>query len=144
LVVLLVLVLLLLLVVLAVVLRLLVGDRLLLLVMACAWLHLGVLVFLVLLQRVQLLMLLHVLVLVGDRIAVSTREQRVVDGVRMDAARGDVVDAAAGNAAAASSGVLHVGSLRLLVMFCGWLLQHLLVDIKTLLVGRLVTLLLVL
>jgi hypothetical protein len=26
-------------------------------------------------------------------------------------------------------GVLHVGSLRLMVLFCGWLLQHLLVDI---------------
>jgi hypothetical protein len=34
-------------------------------------------------------------------------------------------------------GVLHVGSLRLHVLFCGWLLQHLLVDIETLQVGRL-------
>jgi hypothetical protein len=40
--------------------------------------------------------------------------------------------------------VLHVGSLRLLVVFCGWLMQRLLVDIETLLVRRLVTLLFVL
>jgi hypothetical protein len=39
--------------------------------------------------------------------------------------------------------VLHVGSLRVLVLFCGWLLRHLLVYIETLLVGRLVTLLFV-
>jgi hypothetical protein len=51
----------------AVVLRLLVGDRLLLMVMACAWPHIGVLVLLVLLQRVPQLMLWHVLALVGDR-----------------------------------------------------------------------------
>jgi hypothetical protein len=38
-------------------------------------------------------------------------------------------------------GVLHVGFLRLLVMLCGRMLQHLLVDIKTLLVGLMVTLL---
>jgi hypothetical protein len=36
--------------------------------------------------------------------------------------------------------VLHVGSLRPLVLFCGRLLHHLLVDIETLLIGRLVTL----
>jgi hypothetical protein len=36
--------------------------------------------------------------------------------------------------------VLHVGPLWLLVLFCGWLLRHLLVDIETLLVGRLMTL----
>jgi hypothetical protein len=40
--------------------------------------------------------------------------------------------------------VLHVGSLRLLVLFCGRLLRHLLVDIETLLEGCLVTLLFVL
>jgi hypothetical protein len=40
--------------------------------------------------------------------------------------------------------VLHVGSLRLLVLFCGRLLWHLLVDIETLLEGCLVTLLFVL
>jgi hypothetical protein len=39
-------------------------------------------------------------------------------------------------------GVLHVGFLRLLVLFCGRLLHHLLVDIEMLLAGRLVTLLL--
>jgi hypothetical protein len=38
-------------------------------------------------------------------------------------------------------GVLHVGFLRLLVLFYGRTLYHLLVDIETLLVGRLVTLL---
>jgi hypothetical protein len=40
--------------------------------------------------------------------------------------------------------VLHVGSVRLPMLFCRWLLRHLLVDIETLLVGRLVTLLFVL
>jgi hypothetical protein len=40
--------------------------------------------------------------------------------------------------------VLHVGSLRLLVLFCGRLLRHLLVDIETLLVRCMVTLLFVL
>jgi hypothetical protein len=40
-------------------------------------------------------------------------------------------------------GVLHVGSLRLHMLFCGWLLQHLLVDIETLQVGRLVMLMFV-
>jgi hypothetical protein len=40
--------------------------------------------------------------------------------------------------------VLHMGSLRLLVFFCGRLLRHLLLDIETLLVGCLVTLLVVL
>jgi hypothetical protein len=39
--------------------------------------------------------------------------------------------------------VIHVGSLRLLVLFCGRLLRHLLVDIETLMVGCLVTLLFV-
>jgi hypothetical protein len=38
--------------------------------------------------------------------------------------------------------VVHVGILRLLVLFCARLVQHLLVDVETLLVGRLVTLLL--
>jgi hypothetical protein len=37
-------------------------------------------------------------------------------------------------------GVLHVGSLRLLVLFRGRLLRHVLVNIETLFVGRLVTL----
>jgi hypothetical protein len=40
--------------------------------------------------------------------------------------------------------VLHVGSMRLLVMFCSQLLRHLLVDIETLLEGCPVTLLFVL
>jgi hypothetical protein len=40
-------------------------------------------------------------------------------------------------------GVLYVGFLRLLLMVFGRLLMHLLVDIETLLVGRLVALLLV-
>jgi hypothetical protein len=39
--------------------------------------------------------------------------------------------------------VLHVGSLRLLVLFCGRLMRHLLVDIETLMEGCLVTLLFV-
>jgi hypothetical protein len=55
--------LLLLLLLVAVVLRLMVGGRLLVLVLTCAWPHLGVLVLLVLLQRV---LLLQVLVLVGE------------------------------------------------------------------------------
>jgi hypothetical protein len=38
-------------------------------------------------------------------------------------------------------GVLHVDFSRLLVLFCGRLPQHLLVDIERLRVGRLVTLL---
>jgi hypothetical protein len=40
--------------------------------------------------------------------------------------------------------VLHGGSLRLLVMFCGRPLRHFLVDIESLLEGGLVTLLFVL
>jgi hypothetical protein len=40
--------------------------------------------------------------------------------------------------------VLHLGSLRLLVLFCGRLLRYLLVDIETLLVGCMATLLFVL
>jgi hypothetical protein len=54
-------------VVVAVVLRLLVGSRLLLSVLACARPHVGVLVLLVQLQRVLVLMPQHVKVLVGDR-----------------------------------------------------------------------------
>jgi hypothetical protein len=51
----------------AVVLWLMVGGRLLLLVLACAGPQLRVFVLLVLPHNVLLLMLLHVLVLVGDR-----------------------------------------------------------------------------
>jgi hypothetical protein len=40
--------------------------------------------------------------------------------------------------------VLHMGSMRLQVLFCGRLLRYLLVDIETLLVGCLATLLFVL
>jgi hypothetical protein len=132
-------------VVVAVVLRLLVGGRLLLMVLACAWPHLGMLVLHVLLRRVELLMVLHVLGLVGDRrlwFLLGDNVLLLVDGglqlgvfllLKLVVLTLLLV-----------VGVLHVGSLRLLVLFCGWLLQHLLVDIETLMVGRLVTLLFVL
>jgi hypothetical protein len=134
--------LLLLLPVVAVVLRLMVGGRLLLLVLVWAWPHLGVLV---LLRRVQLLVMLHVLVPFGDR--------------RLSFLLGDIVLLLVYGGLQLGVlflllllvvplllvvGVLHVGSLRLLVLFCGWLLRHLLTDIETLLVGRVVTLMFVL
>jgi hypothetical protein len=126
----------------AVVLRL-VGGRLLLSVVACAWPYLGVLVFLVLLRRVQLLMMLHVLVLVGDRRLMFLLGNNVLlvmyGGLQLGVLLLLLIVPLL-----LVVGVLHVGSLRLLVVFCGWLLQHLLVDIETLLVRRLVTLLFVL
>jgi hypothetical protein len=127
------------------VLRLLVGGRLLLLVLVWAWPHLGVLVLLVLLRRVQLLMLLHVLVPVGDRRLIFLLGDilflRVYGGLELGVLLLLLLLVVP---LMVVVGVLHVGYLRLLVLFCGWLLQHRLVDIETMLEGRLVVLLFVL
>jgi hypothetical protein len=136
----------LLLVLLLLVLRLMVGGRLLLVVLACARSHLGVVVLPVLLRRVQLLMLLHVLGLVGDRRLMFLLEDNVLMLVREGLQLGVLLLLQVLMVVSLQLvvRVLHVGPLWQLVLFCGWLLRHLLVDIETLLVGRLVTLLLVL
>jgi hypothetical protein len=127
------------------VLRLLVGGRLLLVILACAWPHLGMSVLLVLLSRVQLLML----VLVGVRRLLFLLEDNVLLLMCRGLQKGVsllplLLQLLLVVPLLPVVRVLHVGSLRLRVLFCGWLLRLLLVDIETLLVGRLVTLLFVL